>query len=555
MAKEKNSKATTSAEYTQRGNAAVAALLEATEPDDILAELERFFCAKHRRPEPTKGDSLTVERFQEWVENAPINDRKNWAMDATKFALWLMENKTEPKGKNTVTFPPGLQEVGFLINHIEGDRVFQDQDKFIMATEDDGFFSAEIEREDIGDRPHYTINAVRMIPSWIINATEEPPTVGQAVKGGHLTWTEHRKEYDDYHILAAPVRAWVLRPTAIEPYTPKKRGQLPFFDKIEVKEAKTLIQLQPEPPPESQFILEFPELQRTGAPASWLLNIYDQVGGMANQRGRGAPWSMRLFIGGLLHVPIHQRDGEGHYFRMPTDEVVDWLFPGSKWTSKYSRWNSLSEALREVNRLGWLPVPGVGSVHVFGVSVIPEKPSDPFVEFIARVPPSAAHGARIDWPRLCAYGKESAPLYRAYLTACEFMHRSANNGQGVTEVIGMALLKPDGTPVRGKGGKVIRSQTDFEPNPAARYVKGLTKAELTAAIGLDARVRQNQSDTMKAFERLNADGVIDFQKEGRGQYQKNFLFAPNQWVEAHAEVLKKKQDEQDAKNNTTADGK
>ena len=554
MDKHENPKTTTSADYKRRGDAA-AALFEATDPGDILAELERFMCAKHQRPAPGEKDRLTVERWQEWVENAPAQERRAWAMDAVRLAMWLMEHKTIREGASTVTFPPGLQEVGFLVAYIEGptnDRVFQEQNKFFMATENSELYTAGIEREDIDDSPNYTVDSMQMIPSWLVGDGKKP-TIEQAIKSAGLTWLEHRKEYGGYHVMAKSVEAYVLRPTAIEPFKPKKRGQLPHFDKIEVEEAKMLIQLQPEPPPDSQLFLEFPELQRTGA-ASWLLNIYDQVGGSANQRGRGAPWSMRLFIGGLLHVPIHQRDGEGHYFPVPTNEVIRWLYPDGKWTSKYSRWESFTKALKEVNRLGWLSVPDVGSVHVFGVSVIPEKPSDPFVQFIARVPPSAAHGARIDWPKLCAYGKESAPLYRAYLTACEFMHQSARNSQGVTEVIGKALLKSDGTPIRKKG-KIVRSKTNFDPNSAVRYVTGLTKAELTAAIGLDASVRQNQSDTMKAFERLDDDGVIDLQKKGQGKTQKFFLFAPNQWAVAHEKTLEKEKAEQNAENNTTADKK
>ena len=351
------------------------------------------------------------------------------------------------------------------------------------------------------------------------------------------------------------VEAWQNRPTRIEPFVPRQKAQLTFFDRIKDTEAKRLITAQKE--------LPFPELQRVDEVSSWLLNLYDRVGGSANKQGRGAPWPMRLFIGGLLHVPIDKRDGEGHYFSLPTDEVIRWLFPDSKWTSKYSRWNSFTEALKEVNRLGWISVPDVGSVHVFGVSVIPEKHSDPYVQFITRVPPSAAHGARIDWPKLCEYGKKSAPLYRAYLTACEFMHRSAHNGHAVTEVIGKALLKPDGTPVRKKGKKgekpkIVRSTTEFEPNPAAHYVTGLTKVELTAAIGLDASNRANCKVAFAAFEQLADDGIIDLQKKGSGQYQKFFLFAPNQWASAHAEVLKKEQAEQaeqDVENNTTAYGK
>lgn len=530
----------------QASNQAYEEALGQSEPDDILAALERTYCIKNEKPAPE--GILTLEKWKEWVKNASEIERRAWMMDAYNFAIWLIEHKAEKKvntdKKFTLTMPSGFEELSLVIVFIVGDDDRLDKEG-ILVSETNAWVS---------DSPYPTL-ALGSILSAL--SMKDGPTFDEAVKGAWAAWVSHEKEYlaknkDAKNPFGASIEAYVLlRRTAIEPFKPKKRGSLPRFDKIEAGEAKTLIQLQPEPPPDSQLFLEFPELQRTGA-ASWLLNLYDKVGGAANQRGRGAPWSMRLFIGGLLHVPIDQRDGEGHYFPVPTDEVIRWLYPNGKWTSKYSRWESFTEALKEVNRLGWISVPDVGSVHVFGVSVIPEKPSDPFVEFIARVPSSAAHGARIDWPKLCAYGKESAPLYRAYLTACEFMHSSANNGQPVTEVIGEALTKPDGTLIRKKGGKAVRSQTEFVPNPAVRYVTGLTKAQLTKAIGLDASSRSNQAATMKAFEQLAADDVIDLQKKGRGQYQKFFLFAPNQWAEAHAKTLEKEQAEQNTESNTTA---
>ena len=66
---------------------------------------------------------------------------------------------------------------------------------------------------------------------------------------------------------------------------------------------------------------------------------------------------------------------------------------------------------------------------------------------------------------------------------------------------------------------------------------------MTAAIGLDASVGQNQTDAMKAFEQLDADGVIDLQTEGVGKQKKYFLFAPNQWAEA--KVIDKKSNDAD----------
>ena len=501
--------------------------LKARGLDNIFEVSERSMCIKHDRPVPKRP--LTPKKWQEWVEDAPENERAAWTKDAMDFAKWLYD---------AMISDPELQD--YTSNHPEA--VEQSIAYFLVAINElifyiEGKISADAEGyffppESTGDtRPFFVL---------AMAAAKRKPSIASAVEVAWEAWAVFYKEYGGRNPLGASVEAYVLRPTEISAFKPKKRSQLAFFDNIEVEEAKTLIQLQPEPPTDSQFILQFPELQRTGS-ASWLLDLYKQVGGAENSGGRGAPWPMRLFVGGLLHVPIEFRDGEWHYFSVPTDEVVGWFYPDG-WPNKKSRWESLPKALEEVNRLGWVYVPGVGSVQVFGASVIPRKPTDPFVQFITRVPPSAAHGARIDWPQLCKYGKESGPLYRAYLTACEFMHRSASNGQPVTKEIGQALLGPDGEPIRRKDKKtkkmkVVRSQTDFEPNPAARYVKGLNKAQLAEAIGLDAQYTANHGRALDAFERLNDDGMIDLQKEGRGRGVKYYIYGPNQWVDAQVEVI------------------
>jgi len=324
-------------------------------------------------------------------------------------------------------------------------------------------------------------------------------------------------------------------PTPIKPFKPVKKAQLTLFGKIKEQEGKKLIAAQTQYTP-LQTELSFPELQqRNDVVASWLLDLYQKVGGMVTP-GRGAPYSLRLFVGGLLHTPIKHRDGEFHYFPLSTDEVISWLHPNVDYV-KYQQWDSFRNGLKAINDLGWVSVPGVGSVKVLDASVIPEKPTDPIVQFIVRVPPSAAHGATINWQRLCEYGRKSASLYRAYLTACEFMHRSAVNGQPITQMIGKAILDQDGNPKR-LNGKIERSKTEFENNSLVRYVKGLNKAQLAQAIGLDSTNRTNNKKALAQFEKLAKDGVIDLKKEGRGRGVQYYIFARNKWQDdAQAQVL------------------
>ena len=361
---------------------------------------------------------------------------------------------------------------------------------------------------------------------------------GESIEAAHTLWMAAREDgFKGRHPLSSVVESilpeWKNMGIQIEPFRPQKKAQLTLFGRIEKQEGKRLIAVQTGyAPPQTE--LNFPELQRNDIVASWLLDLYGKVGGMVSS-GRGAPYPLRLFVGGLLYTPIEHRDGEFHYFPISTDEVISWLHPDIGYV-KRQRWDAFRNGLKAINELGWVSIPGVGQVKVLDASVIPEKPTDPIVQFIVRVPPSAAHGATLDWGTLCEYGRESARLYRAYLTACEFMHRSALRGQPITQMIGRAILDQHGNPIKEKG-KVKRSKRKFEHNPLTRYVKGLNKAQLAQSIGLDAADRHNRRNALGAFERLADDGIIDLQKEGRGRGVQYHIFAPNKWQEAQAEEV------------------
>ena len=124
---------------------------------------------------------------------------------------------------------------------------------------------------------------------------------------------------------------------------------------------------------------------------------------------------------------------------------------------------------------------------------------------------------------MCRYGQESATLYRAYLSAIAYLDRSASKGHGITAQIGAPVLNNDGRPRRRKGGEIVRSAGKLVPNPAARYVGALTSADMVSMIGLDPESKERRRDTRRAFKRLGADGVIDFQEEGRDSFR---IFQP-----------------------------
>ena len=274
---------------------------------------------------------------------------------------------------------------------------------------------------------------------------------------------------------------------------------------------------------------------------SWLLWMYDRAGGDSMTAGRGAPWDMHLFISAMLHLDVLQRNGHWRTLRFPhlrrherdwpnpkIKSIESWLFPDGWDKGNQSRdWHRLPEALHRMKRdLGYVPIPGIGSVATIFPSVIPETRDDPLIEFTVRIPAAAANGARIDWDMLRKYRLESAALYRGYLSAIERLDRTAHHGHGITAEIAAPELKPDGTPKRRKGGGIVRGKSMI-PNPHARLVSPLSDADLARLIGLDPTDKRRRHDARRALERLHADGVIDLRKDRDGWR----IFAPGRKAE------------------------
>ena len=368
----------------------------------------------------------------------------------------------------------------------------------------------------------------------------QPHTLRSVTSGGwepipllrvHALWVT-TPQPRSHHPLAPLVGAWQRRTTKRTPYVPTKRASLPRLSKISEDDVTlpTFIDDSNPPSPGEQLMLPGFGDVITVCP-SWLLWLFDRAGGSALPAGRGARWDLRLFVYALLHMRISDRDGLWHTYLYPTEQVIDWLHPRG-WANRRRDWNKLPEALHAMReRLSYVPVPGIGYVATLIPSVIPSTPTDPLIEFTIRVPSVAAHGDRIDWPRLVAYGATSDRLFRAYLAVTAWMGRSSNRGHPITREIAPPVIADDGKPKRRKGklvvgsdgkqrhlpGAIVRSKTDLVPNPAARYAGPiLFEPDLTRMIALDPTNRYHRRDARAAFERMHADGVIDLQRSDGG---------------------------------------
>ena len=416
------------------------------EPSRSEALIAGYIDAISKRPEPSFGDAGEVNQIQETEAERLFRgaDMPDQVIERLEGFLWDREQQGQPQPEERADF---------------------DKLRSLVPTDDD----------------------------------QGPPTAADDrlyyFMVEHLEWMQADQPIET-HPAAALIRAWWSKPKPVEPYRPRPRAVLANFKATDQDRDRFLLQArQPVPVPEGgQLLLDLPELTPRSS-SSWLLDLFDRAGGQSMRQGRGAPWDMRLFIGALLHLPIAQRDGQWHRLNLPTEEVVEWLHPDG-WINRTRDWQRLPDALFRMNReLGFVEIEGLGYVQIVGATIIPKTPSDPVVEFTVRIPKTAAYGARLDWQRLCRYGQVSAALYRAYLSAADFMHLSAEQGKAIEQAL------------KDKDGKL-------QPNPSARYVRGLTKGELTEMIGLDTSKRNNPSRAVEAFERLAEDGVIELVGDG-----------------------------------------
>ena len=303
--------------------------------------------------------------------------------------------------------------------------------------------------------------------SWVLSGG-----AGEALEDSHPVWP----------LVAAALK----RERVVEPANVRRGAMLPALHKARPDEAETarLLAFDPDPEPGDQLAIPLGLGGRNGdACPAWLLEVFDAAGGRSLGDGsRGAPWPLRLFVGAILHAPYAARDGYRRSLMLPARDVIRWLHPDG-WVHQKRRWQQFPDALRQLHNLR-VYIPGAGDVCLVMVPAVPRSP-DELVAFQFVIPTGAASGARVNWPTLCEYGRESAALYRSYLSASAVLDHTARKGE----------------PARAGGGRLERMVPTF------------AAAELARMAGYSDH-RESRRRALAAFHRLAGDGVIDLQPLG-----------------------------------------
>ena len=316
-----------------------------------------------------------------------------------------------------------------------------------------------------------------------------------------------------------------------DPFRPVTRASLPRLDRAADRALPDLASM-PAATPGGQLAL--PGFKAaSGEAAAWLLRLFDRAGGQSLAGGRGAPWMLRIWIAAILQLPVGQRTGAPVDLSFTVGEIADWLHPNS-WTNRRRDWGRLLEALDALRRLT-VPIPYMdphGTLWHLPTALVSAPALDGLrwddgrypVALTVRVPFEAARGARLDWPRLVAYGADNAALYRMYLSVVTALDRSAYHGAPVTRQIGAPVRRTDGTPRRRKGGALMRRGDALVPHPYANMAPAWTDADAARFVGFDPTHHEARRRARKALERLAADGVIDLEPTRTGRIR---LFGPS----------------------------
>lgn len=381
----------------------------------------------------------------------------------------------------------------------------------------------------------------RGVQGFVPNVAADGPTsVAMVIRVGdpqppEVDGDDEPPAADDGQPLAQCVAAWLVRvpvgpggrvaaltvlvegvglAETVAPMVPVQIGSLPRLHRSPASEAIHLpgFEVLPAAPAGRQRELPGFDAFVSGVP-SWVLSLYDATGAKSMQRGRGAPWSLRLFTFACLHVPVSERTGGVVRLPLRLRDIEAWLWPdGWRRQNRYRDWQAFRTVLLRLGAIRPTIVGPDGRAYLVEIVRVPVVPRqwDPnaICPFFVTIPRSAAAGARVDWPALRRYGAESAPLFRAALASAAVLDYSSRRGQAITPTIAAPILDVDGKPKRRRGGKVRRDPDVRVVNPAARYVGKLTDADLCRMIGLTDH-RQNKKRARAAFERLDADDGIN----------------------------------------------
>ena len=156
--------------------------------------------------------------------------------------------------------------------------------------------------------------------------------------------------------------------------------------------------------------------------------MFDQGGGKAKGRGRGATLEEKAFVFALLSIPTNALEdvqaGRTVTLELPAEVWGKDLYPSGWQRGKRGKeaFAQTQVALQRLGSIGFEYGPERGIWLPLSTRYIPGHKDD-CVVYDVRLPAGPNNGALVDRYRLRAYGAASAPAFRAYLALRQYYDR------------------------------------------------------------------------------------------------------------------------------------
>lgn len=268
------------------------------------------------------------------------------------------------------------------------------------------------------------------------------------------------------------------------------------------------------------------------------LEVAHPMGLQATTKKGAVSHVVRVFFEALMALEPNQRQAD---LMFTLNDLINYLYPDGK----FNRTLQLPYIIKALDILhfyatvpfkeddkgnigDWRPV-------VVRTRLRPDDPNDKKIFLDVKLPPDATQGMIVEKAIMRLLGKQSAPKFNAYLTACWLWDKygtvkgklidptrpvEQRNDTGLVDPTGKSIVTPSGKPITNVYHPRAVSQLQREPNPAAERYPILSDEDLILACfpnGYNPKYRGRDLERAKAhWTALETDGIISIHKDRDG---------------------------------------
>ena len=246
---------------------------------------------------------------------------------------------------------------------------------------------------------------------------------------------------------------------------------------------------------------------------------------------------LRIFIESLMALAPKETE---RMIRFTLGDLIKYLYPDGKF-NRTLQLGYILDALFLLSSYATVPYEtesgGLGRWRpVFARNALPnDAKNEDLIYLDVRLPPDAREGMLIEKEIMRKLGKESAPKFSAYLTACWLWDKYGTMPKGIIDPTKPVetrneqghILDAQGNPIRTSKGQPVKNvfhpavirQGDREPNPARERYPILSFSDLVLSCFPNPdpkREKQNLTRAKAHWESLETQGIIKIERFQNG---------------------------------------